>query len=286
MSQNLNSLSQDSKKSVNDHAQNLIPINHLNPCEKAQDNDSIMEKKTEKIFSDELYKAMADLEVASYEVPLEAFKTSHLDETPTFREIFFWSFVALYFLDASVHIKNEDSRKEQKCNFWNTLVRIPRIYRARVLALVENSVKACLGKYDLGMSETAREEYIKGSFIVSPLRVMAFDNEEKIELYFSIGSFGNFLIGINDVKTACEIWDIDLDSICIEESPKLPGYEVSVKKGTELWDFYHSNCPLFKVSRFRDGLTTGLKIIEVDNSEEGPSVTIRYPDKGITFYGS
>ena len=245
-----------------------------------------MEKKTEKIFSDELYKAMADLEVTSYKAALEAFKTSHLDETPTFREIFFWSSVALYFLDASVHIKNEDCRKEQKCNFWNTLVRIPRIYRARVLTLVEDSAKACLGKCDLGMSETDREEYLKGSFIVSPLRVMAFDNEEKIELCFSKDSFGNFLTDINDVKTACEIWNIDLDSICIEEYPKFPGYEVSVKKGTELWDFYHSNCPLFKVSRFHDGLTTGLEIIEVDNSEEGRSATCHITDKGITFYGS
>ena len=279
MLNNLNSLSQDSKKSVNDHAQNLIPINHLNPCEKAQENDLIMEKKTEKIFSDELYKAMAGLEVASYEEALEAFKTYHLDETPIRREIFFWNSVAIFFLNASVHAKNEDCRKVQECNFWLTLACVPRIYRACVLAHVKFNANECLGKCDLGMSETDREEYLKGSFLVDSFRIMAFDNEEIIVIRFSKDnrSNGNLLTDINDIKTACEIWGVDLDSICIEESPKLRGYNVSVKKGTELWDICHSTWNLFKVNCYRDGLTTGLEVTEIDNSEEGRSVTTRYP---------
>lgn len=244
------SLSQDSKKSVNDHVQNQMSnINNLNPCEKAQENDLIMEKKTEKIFSDELYKAMADLEVTSYKEALEVFKTSHLDETPIHREIFFWSFVALYFLNASVLTKNEDCRKEQEHNFWSTLWRVPQIYRTKVLMPVRDYAN----NVNFEISKTFQDEYMKGSFMACCSHVIESDNEEKVRIVFYeyYPSFSNLLTDINDVKTACEIWDIDLDSICIEESPEFPGYEVSVKKGTKLWDFY-SKSPVMDLRQMDD----------------------------------
>lgn len=244
------SLSQDSKKSVNDHAQNQMSnINNLKPCEKAQENDLIMEKKTEKIFSDELYEAMAYLEENGFGWNLREFETFLLDETPISLEIFFWTSVAMFFLTLVNCAKNENCRKEQEHNFWSTLWRVPPIYRTKVLM----PVRSYANNVNFEISKTFQDEYMKGSFMACCSHVIESDNEEKVRIVFYeyYPSFSNLLTDINDVKTACEIWDIDLDSICIEESPEFPGYEVSVKKGTKLWDFY-SKSPVMDLRQMDD----------------------------------
>lgn len=205
--------------------------NSINPSEKVRVNDSIMENYIEKSYSEALYKTMGELKEWGCEWALRQFEKSRLDEAPTISEVLFWFSVAYAFFEAGTKIRDENIRKKMEHYFQVTLARVPRIYRARVLAFVETMAMG-----HLRISETDREEYLKGSLNVlcEKRQKEGSDTVEEIVYKFTIGKEwpeGTVMTAIGDVRTACKIWSIDFNSLYVNNQ-----YDWEVKRGTGEWD--------------------------------------------------
>ena len=241
------SLSQDSKKSVNNHAQNLISINNLNPCEKAQVNELIM-NNDEKVFSKNMYEAIEWLKGNELEWTLELFE-NHRDEVTDYDESFFWySVLARFIYEFSCdHI---DWTPHDAYDFIVIfLERVPVIYRERVLHSVEKAAEEF--SIDLGITDAYKTAYLAG--IHYKLIYHKFVNPwtgETCTLYIEFikddGVSKTSVTDINEIKDACAICGIDLNSVFFVFSKCL------IKKGTDAWNFGERVFSDPPVSRFRD----------------------------------